>query len=206
MVVQVWKCRSRRQSTRSSTWRKKSGTWRTSSSGLSSAAAIHRYLASDNCPWPSRALARVSSSRGRRLVLVGDVALAADGQQQRMDAGRLDGVDRPHARDRPRNHRPGQLVDQLAEHRVFLRRAADHRERPDRVVAMVDALDQHHREIVRQAVVAQVIAEGSLGQLPRGVEVADDAEVGLGVDGQLVAAGRSSARGGRPACRRRPAR
>ena len=38
-----------------------------------------------------------------------------------------------------------------------------------------------------QAVVTEVIAEGSLGQLPAGIDVAADAEIGLGVDGQLFA-------------------
>ena len=79
-------------------------------------------------------------------------------------------------------------MDQLAEDRVFLRRAADHRERPDRVAAVIDVLDPHHREIVGQAVVAQVIAERPFGLEPRGVDVAGDAEVGLGVDGQLAGA------------------
>ena len=76
-------------------------------------------------------------------LLVGHVALAADGQQQRMHAGRVDRMDRPHARNLLRNHRPDQLVDQLAEDRVFLRRAADDRERPDRSRAMIDVLDVH---------------------------------------------------------------
>ena len=65
-------------------------------------------------------------------ILVGHISLAADGQQQRMHAGCVDGVDRVDARNGLRDDRPDQLVDQLAEHRVFLRRAAHHRERPDR--------------------------------------------------------------------------
>ena len=47
------------------------------------------------------------------LLGIGDVALAADGQQQRMDAGRIDGVDRMDAGDDRRDDRPGQLVDDL---------------------------------------------------------------------------------------------
>ena len=54
---------------------------------------------------------------------------------------------------------------------------------------MVDPLDDHHGEIVGQAVVTEVIAERPLGQLAAGVDVAADAEVGLGVDGQLLAHG-----------------
>ena len=74
------------------------------------------------------------------------VALAADRQQQRMHAGRIDRVHAVHAGQHGGNHRPGQLVDQLAEDRVFLRRPADDRERPDRIVAMIDLLDAQHRE------------------------------------------------------------
>ena len=121
-------------------------------------------------------------------LLIGDVPLAAQGQQQGMDAGRFHGVDRPHAGNHSRNYRAGQLVDELAEHRVFLRRATHHGERPDGVGAMIDALHQHHGKLVRQAVVAQVIAEGAFGQLPCGIEMPDNAEIGLGVDGQLIIA------------------
>ena len=105
-----------------------------------------------------------------------------------MHARRVDRVDGLHARDRPRNRRAGDLVDQLGEHRVFLRRAADHGKRPDGIVAVIDVLDPQHRKIVRQTVIAQVVAERSLGQLPVGFEIAGDAEIGLGVDRQ--AAGR----------------
>ena len=87
----------------------------------------------------------------------------------------------------PRHHRFDQFVDQRAEHRVLLRRPADDREGPDGVLAVVHPLDDHHGEIVGQAVVAEVIAEGPLGQLAAGVDVAADAEVGLGVDGKLLA-------------------
>ena len=95
---------------------------------------------------------------------VGDVALAADGQQQRMHARRVDGMHRVHARDDSRNDRPGDFVNDLAERRVFLRRAADDGERPDGASAMRDRLDVEHRKIVRQAVVAQMIAKRSFGR------------------------------------------
>ena len=63
---------------------------------------------------------------------IGRVALAADRQQQRMHAGGIDRMHRVQAREsRVGNHRPGELVNQLAEHRVFLRRPADDRERPE---------------------------------------------------------------------------
>ena len=54
--------------------------------------------------------------------LIGHVAFAADRQHQRMDAGRVDGVDRVDARNDGGNDRAGQFVNQLAEDRVFLRR------------------------------------------------------------------------------------
>ncbi len=64
---------------------------------------------------------------------------------------------------------------------------------------MIDALDVEHREIVRQAVIAQVIAERAFGQHAARVDGAGDAEIGLGVDRQLARAARSSACAGRPA-------
>ena len=71
----------------------------------------------------------------------GDVALAADGEQERVNAGCVDGVNLAHAGKQRRDERAGQLVHQLAEDAVLLRRAADHGEGPDRVAAMVDATD-----------------------------------------------------------------
>jgi hypothetical protein len=80
-----------------------------------------------------------------------------------MHAGGVHRVNGLHAGNLLGNYRAGQFVDQLAEDRVFLRRAADHRERPNRVAAMLDSLDTNDRKLVGQAVVAQVIAERSLG-------------------------------------------
>ena len=137
----------------------------TSSCGSSSRAAINRYLASDNCPCPRMALACVSSSCGRRSVSYGVYRSLPIGQQQRMHAGRIDGVHGVDAGNHLRNDRAGQLVDQLAEHRILLRRPAHHGERPDRAVAVIDVLDAKHGEIVRQAVVAQMVAERAFGQL-----------------------------------------
>ena len=125
------------------------------------------------------ALALVSSSCGLRLAGVRDVPLAADRQQQRMDAGRVDGMHRVHAGNDGRNDRPGDLVDDLAERGVFLRRATDGRKGPDGVVAMKHALDVEHRKIVLQAVVAEMIAERSLGQQFLRIDGPADAEVGL---------------------------
>ena len=67
-----------------------------------------------------------------------------------------------------------------AEDGILLRRPADDRERPDRPVAVVDALDVQHREIVGKAVIAEMIAERSFRQLPRRIDRADDREIGFG--------------------------
>ena len=77
---------------------------------------------------------------------IGHVPLAGDGQKQRMNAGRVDGVDGVDAGEDAGDDRAGQLVDQVAERRVFLRRPADRRERPDGSVAVVNALDRAARE------------------------------------------------------------
>jgi len=74
-------------------------------------------------------------------------------------------------------------VDQPGEDGIFLRRPADHRKRPDRAVPVVHVLDAEHGKIVRQAVVAQVVAKGTFRLAGLRIEVAGDAEVGLGVDG-----------------------
>ncbi len=62
---------------------------------------------------------------------VGHVPFAGDGQEQGVDTGGIDGVDRVDARDHAGDDRAGQLVDQGAEGRVLLRRAADRGEWPD---------------------------------------------------------------------------
>ena len=94
------------------------------------------------------ALAWVSSSCRLGALAEGHVALAADGEQERMHAGGVDGVHGAHAGQHRGNERAGQLVDELAEDAVLLRRPADHGEGPDRVVAVVDAAHVQHREIV----------------------------------------------------------
>src|SRR5207253_1042413 len=56
---------------------------------------------------------------------VRNVALAAEGEQQRVDAGGIDCVDGVDARHHRRNDRAGEFVDDLAEAGVLLRRTAD---------------------------------------------------------------------------------
>ena len=59
-------------------------------------------------------------------------------------------------------------------------------------LAMIDMLDVQHRKLVRQAVVAQMIAERPF-QLLRCIrlDTADDAEIGIGIDRQIAGRGRS---------------
>ena len=116
-----------------------------SSCGSSAWLAMSRYLASESWPWPRMALACVSSSCGRWRFGERPVAFAADREQQRVDAGGVDGVDADDAGQHGGNHRAGEFVDELAEDRVFLRRAADDGERPDRAVAVVDVFDSRAR-------------------------------------------------------------
>ena len=67
--------------------------------------------------------------------------------------------------------------------------------------AVIDLLHLHHRKGMRQAVIAQVIAEGTLGQGARGIDGAGDAEVGVGGE-QVPAAARIAEGAAPPACRR----
>ena len=82
-----------------------------------------------------------------------------------MHARGVDGMNRVHAVHHRRNDRPGQLVNDLAETGVFLRRPAHHGERPDRIGAMPDLFHVQHRKRMLEAVVAEMIAERALGQL-----------------------------------------
>jgi hypothetical protein len=79
-------------------------------------------------------------------------------------------------------------MNELAEDRVFLRRAADDGERPDRAVAVVDAFDFEHGEVVCEAVVAEMVAKRAFGQQLVGNDRAADAEVGVGVNWQAIRA------------------
>ena len=115
IVVRVWKCRSRVRVDPLQHVPEERRDVVDVEVGSSSFATMNRYFASDSCPCPRIAFASVSSSCGRRVVGVGHVPLAADRQQQRVHAGRIDGVDRVHAGDHGRDDRPGQLVDELAE-------------------------------------------------------------------------------------------
>src|SRR5262249_35619605 len=87
---------------------------------------------------------------------VGDVALAADGEQEGVDPGSVDGVDGVEAGDDGGDDGAGQLVDDLAEAGVLLGGPADDGKGPDGARAVVDVLDLEDGEVVGEAVVAEV--------------------------------------------------
>ena len=109
------------------------------------------------------------------------VALAPHRQEERMDAGGIDGMDARHAGENGGNDRPGELVDEPTEHRVFLRRPPHDRDRPDRAGAVGDAIDAKHGEVVLAGVVAEVVSERAF-RLRVGKDRSFDREIGLGVD------------------------
>ena len=115
--------------------------------------------------------------------LPGQVALAADGEQERMDARGVDCMDARHAGKHGGDHGPGEFVHQPAEERVLLRRATDDRHRPDRPRPMPDLVHGEQWKRVPARVVAEVVAERALGLRPARIDRALDDEVGVGVDG-----------------------
>src|SRR5436190_22363292 len=98
-------------------------------------------------------------------------------------------MDADHAGQHGWNHRAGELVNELSEDGVFLRRAADDGEWPDGTVAVVNVFDAQHREVVLQAVVTEMVPEWSFGQQLIGDDSAGNAEVGIGVDWECIVAG-----------------
>ena len=117
------------------------------------------------------------------------VAFAADSQQQRMDARGIDGMDARHAGQDRGDHGAGELVDEPAKERVFLRRPADYGDRPDRPLAVPDVINAEQRKLMPPGVVAEVVAERSLRLGGSGVHRALDHEVGVGVDRWSAATG-----------------
>ena len=96
---------------------------------------------------------------------IGDIALRADGQQQGVDPGGIDGMDGMNSGHHGGDHGAGQVVNDLAEAGILLRRPADYRKGPDGLGAVVDSLDLEDGEVVHQTVVAEVVAEGAFGEL-----------------------------------------
>lgn len=104
-----------------------------------------------------------------------------------MHAGGVHGMHLPDAGDLVGDGLARHLVDELSEGRVLLRRPAHHREGPDGVPPRIDLVHPHEREGVLQAVVSEMVAEGSLGLVFTGVHLAGDDEVGVGADDMAVA-------------------
>ena len=75
----------------------------------------------------------------------------------------IDGMDCMNARKRSGHHRLRDIVNKLAKERVFLRRAANDRERENRVLFAKHFLDSHTRKIVFAGVVADVVAKRTFG-------------------------------------------
>lgn len=67
----------------------------------------------------------------------------------------------------PRNFLPdrpaGQLMNQLPEGRIFLRRSPDDRKRIDGLLLGIDFMHSHDGKWMDQAVITQMIAKRSLG-------------------------------------------
>ncbi|MMZ66815.1 hypothetical protein D1872_293450 [compost metagenome] len=103
-----------------------------------------------------------------------------------MDPRRIHGVYFFDARDFLAYRISGQLVDQLAESGILLRRTADYGERPNRVGSGVYFMHLHHRKRMDQAIIPQVIAERSLRLGFAGVNLAGDHEIGLIADAIAV--------------------
>ncbi len=116
------------------------------------------------------------------------VALAAHGEEQRVDARGVDRMHTRHAGENGGDHGACEFVHEPAEERVFLRGPADDGHRPDRPVTMPDMLDPHHGKVVPPRVVAQMVAERSFRLGGSGRDRALDDEVGVGVDRRPIAA------------------
>jgi len=123
---------------------------------------------------------------GLALLRIGDIALAGDGQQQRMDPGGVHGVDLLDPGDHGGDQRAGQLVDERAEGGVLLGGTADGGKGEDGIPAVIDRLHLNDREFVGQAVVPEMVAEGPLRQGLFRVKHPADAEIGLGRQRQLT--------------------
>src|SRR5438046_2572065 len=106
-----------------------------------------------------------------------------------MYAGRVNRMHGFHSGQYRGNYIARQLVNELAKRRILLRRSADDGERPYGALAMIDTLDPQHWKLVREAVIAQVIAEGTFRLLGGArIDAADNAKIGFSINGQLARA------------------
>ena len=184
IVVRVWKWRSFDQSTRRRTWREEGGDVVDVEAGVVLVGDDPEVFRQRELPLAEDRVGGGEDLLGAADGRVGDVAFAGDREEQRVDAGGIHGVDGPHPGDDARDDRPRQFVDQLAEGGVLLRRPSDRRERPDGPRAMVDAIDPEHREVVPEAVIAEVIAERTFGLATIGIDGPGEDEIGLGRHGE----------------------
>src|ERR1044071_1621662 len=91
------------------------------------------------------------------------IALLHHRGAQRVVAGLAIGPQLLHRGHHQRKERRQQLLQQIADEEVLLPRLPHHRRRIDRVPAVRHALHREHRVVVRQRVVAVVVAEGPFG-------------------------------------------
>src|SRR2546421_5388845 len=102
-----------------------------------------------------------------------------------MNAGRIDGMNGLHSRQHGRNDIARKLMNELAECRVFLWWTAHDRKRPNRAGAVIDPLHLQHRKIMREAVIAQMVAEWTLRlEWSVRIDVPHNAKVRVGIDRQ----------------------
>ena len=76
-----------------------------------------------------------------------------------------------------RNRGAREIMNQRPKDRVFLWRTTNHCKWPNRITTMINRIDIHNGEIVRQAVIAQMVAKRSLGQTTVRINRATDAKV-----------------------------
>ena len=67
-----------------------------------------------------------------------------------------------------------------------MRRATDDGEGPDGVLSSQDRFDLKDGKIVREGVIAEMVAERPFRELPMGIDRPDDGEVGLRGDGKTI--------------------
>ena len=112
------------------------------------------------------------------LVFIGRIAFAAHGQQQRMHPGCVHGMHIAHALKNLRHQRPCEFMDKVAKDRILLRRTAHGGKGPDGTFAVVDGVHLEYREVMREAVIAHMVAKRPF-RLALGQHVPADAKIRL---------------------------
>ena len=80
-----------------------------------------------------------------------------------MYASIIDRVNPVNARERSGDHRLCDFVNELAKERIFLGRAADDRERENRILFAKHFLDSHTRKIVFAGIITDVVPKWAFG-------------------------------------------